>query len=79
MDINKKQEPMLNEEKNRYVIFPIQHEPFWEMYKRAEANFWTAEELDLSKDLNDWTKLNDNEKYFIKEYSSFLCCFRWYS
>ena len=43
-------EPMLNEEANRYVIFPIQHEPFWEMYKKAEANFWTAEELDLSKD-----------------------------
>ena len=58
-------EPMLNIEKNRYVIFPIQHEPFWKMYKRAEAN-WTAEELDLSKDMNDWTKLNDNEKYFIK-------------
>ena len=72
MDINKKQEPMLNEEKNRYVIFPIQHEPFWKMYKRAEANFWTAEELDLSKDLNDWIKLNDNEKYFIKNILAFF-------
>ena len=72
MDINKKIEPMLNEEKNRYVIFPIQHEPFWEMYKRAEANFWTAEELDLSKDLNDWQKLNDNEKYFIKNILAFF-------
>src|SRR6056300_738086 len=71
MEINKK-EPMLNEEKNRYVIFPIQHEPFWNMYKRAEANFWTAEELDLSKDLNDWTKLNDNEKYFIKNILAFF-------
>jgi len=67
-----KMEPMLNEEKNRYVIFPIQHKPFWEMYKRAEANFWTAEELDLSKDLNDWTKLNDNEKYFIKNILAFF-------
>jgi len=71
MEINKN-EPMLNEEKNRYVIFPIQHKPFWEMYKRAEANFWTAEELDLSKDLNDWTKLNDNEKYFIKNILAFF-------
>ena len=65
-------EPMLNEEKNRYVIFPIQHEPFWKMYKRAEANFWTAEELDLSKDLNDWIKLNENEKYFIKNILAFF-------
>ena len=65
-------EPMLNEEKNRYVIFPIQHEPFWKMYKRAEANFWTAEELDLSKDMNDWIKLNENEKYFIKNILAFF-------
>ena len=65
-------EPMLNEEENRYVIFPIQHKPFWEMYKRAEANFWTAEELDLSKDLNDWEKLNENEQYFIKNILAFF-------
>lgn len=65
-------EPMLNEGVNRYVIFPIQHEPFWKMYKRAEANFWTAEELDLSKDLNDWSKLNDSEKYFIKNILAFF-------
>ena len=65
-------EQMLNEEENRYVIFPIQHEPFWEMYKRAEANFWTAEELDLSKDLNDWSKLNDSERYFIKNILAFF-------
>ena len=61
-----KMEPLLNEEENRYVIFPIQHEPFWKMYKEAEANFWTAEELDLSKDMNDWKKLNDLEQFFIK-------------
>ena len=72
MDINKKQEPMLNEEKNRYVIFPIQHEPFWKMYKRAEANFWTAEELDLSKDMNDWNKLSENEKYYIEHILAFF-------
>ncbi len=65
-------EPMLNTEENRYVIFPIKHDTFWEMYKRAEANFWTAEELDLSKDLNDWVKLNDNERFFIKNILAFF-------
>ena len=65
-------EPLLNEEENRYVIFPIQHEPFWKMYKEAEANFWTAEELDLSKDMNDWVKLNDLEQFFIKNILAFF-------
>ena len=60
------QEFLLNEEENRYVIFPIQHDQFWDMYKKAEANFWTTEELDLSKDLNDWKKLTKNETHFIK-------------
>ena len=65
-------EPMLNEEANRYVIFPIQHEPFWEMYKKAEANFWTSEELDLSADLADWVKLTDNERYYIEHILAFF-------
>ena len=65
-------EPLLNEESNRYVIFPIQHDPFWKMYKRAEANFWTTEELDLSKDLVDWVKLNDREQHFIKHILAFF-------
>lgn len=65
-------EPMLSEEENRYVIFPIKHDSFWEMYKRAEANFWTAEELDLSKDLMDWNKLNSNEQFFIKNILAFF-------
>ena len=65
-------EPMLNEEANRYVIFPIQHEPFWEMYKKAEANFWTAEELDLSKDMTDWLKLTDDERFYIKNILAFF-------
>jgi len=65
-------EDLLDEQQNRYVIFPIQHKPFWEMYKKAEANFWTAEELDLSKDLVDWNKLNDNEKYYIKHILAFF-------
>ena len=72
MSVSKANEPMLDEQANRYVIFPIQHEDFWKMYKKAEANFWTSEELDLSRDLTDWEKLNDNEQYFIKMVLAFF-------
>ena len=65
-------EPMLDEAENRYVIFPIKHDDFWKMYKRAEANFWTAEELDLSRDLLDWNKLNEREQFFIKNILAFF-------
>ena len=61
-----------SEEEKRYVIFPIRHEEFWGMYKKAEANFWTTEELDLSKDMNDYNKLSDNEKYFINNILAFF-------
>ena len=47
-------EPILQENKNRFVIFPIKHHDIWEWYKKMEASFWTAEEIDLSQDLNDW-------------------------
>ena len=68
-----KSEKMLSEEENRYVIFPIKHEPFWEMYKKAEANFWTTEELDLIKDIKDYNeKLTDNEKYFLNNVLAFF-------
>ena len=60
-------EPILAENKDRFVIFPIQHKDIWEWYKKSEASFWTAEEIDLHQDLTDWTnKLNDDERYFIK-------------
>ena len=72
MSVSEANEPMLDVQANRYVIFPIQHEDFWKMYKKAEANFWTSEELDLSKDLTDWEKLNDNEQYFIKMVLAFF-------
>ena len=65
-------EKLLSEEENRYVIFPIQHEPFWKMYKEAEANFWTAEELDLEKDLKDFNNLKDGEKHFVKNVLAFF-------
>lgn len=66
-------EPILQENRDRFVLFPIRHRDIWEMYKKAEASFWTAEEIDLSPDLVDWDKkLNDNERYFIKHVLAFF-------
>ncbi len=66
-------EPILEENKNRFVLFPIQHDDIWSFYKRAEASFWTAEEIDLAPDLVDWeSKLNDDEKHFIKHVLAFF-------
>ena len=65
-------EPLLNETHKRYVIFPIKHDEFWKMYKSAEANFWTTEELDLSKDTKDWAMLNKNETHFIEHILAFF-------
>jgi ribonucleoside-diphosphate reductase beta chain len=65
-------EPLLKENPNRFVIFPIQDHEIWEFYKKAEASFWTAEEIDLSNDLADWEKLNDNEKHFVKHVLAFF-------
>ena len=67
------EEPILKENPNRFVLFPIQHSDIWEMYKKQEASIWTAEELDLSNDLHDWAnKLNDDERYFIKHILAFF-------
>ena len=66
-------EPILLENNDRFVLFPIKHHDIWEMYKKAEASFWTAEELDLTDDLNHWAeKLNDDERYFIKNVLAFF-------
>ncbi|HEY6161834.1 MAG TPA: ribonucleoside-diphosphate reductase small subunit [Bacteroidia bacterium] len=66
-------EPILQENKDRFVLFPIKHREIWEMYKKAEASFWTAEEIDLSPDLADWSnKLNEDEKHFIKHVLAFF-------
>jgi len=66
-------EPILQENKDRFVIFPIQHHDLWEWYKKQEACIWTAEEIDLHQDLADWNnKLNDDEKYFIKHILAFF-------
>ena len=66
-------EPILQENTNRFVLFPIQHNDIWSFYKKAEASFWTAEEIDLSSDLIDWdSKLNDDERHFIKHVLAFF-------
>lgn len=71
--MNHHSEPILVENPNRFVLFPIEHNDIWEMYKKSEANFWTAEEIDLVPDLTDWAeKLNDNERHFIKHVLAFF-------
>jgi ribonucleoside-diphosphate reductase beta chain len=66
-------EPLLIENPNRFVIFPIKHHDIWEFYKKAQATNWTAEEIDLSGDKVDWeTKLNDNERHFITHVLAFF-------
>ena len=68
-----KLEPILQKNNNRFVIFPIEHHDIWEWYKKCEASFWTAEEIDLQQDLTDWkTKLNNDERYFIKHILAFF-------
>jgi len=66
-------EPLLEENPNRFVLFPLRYRAVWEMYKKAEASFWTAEEVDLSSDLTHWnSKLNDDERHFIKHVLAFF-------
>tara|TARA_R110002072_G_scaffold260722_13_gene419316 strand:- start:3942 stop:4919 length:978 start_codon:yes stop_codon:yes gene_type:complete len=66
-------EPILTDNPGRFVIFPIQHHDIWEWYKKSEASFWTAEEIDLHQDMTDWVnKLNDDERYFIKHILAFF-------
>ncbi len=67
-----REEPLLKENPNRFVLFPIQHEDVWNMYKKAEASFWTAEEVDLSKDTKDWQALTDKERHFISHVLAFF-------
>lgn len=70
---NPKLEPLLQENPNRYVMFPIQYDDVWQMYKQQVACFWTAEEIDMSQDIKDWKdKLNDDERHFIKYVLAFF-------
>ncbi|MGA0258259.1 MAG: ribonucleotide-diphosphate reductase subunit beta [Saprospiraceae bacterium] len=66
-------EPLLKENPNRFVLFPIEHNDIWSFYKKSEASFWTAEEIDLHQDISDWeNRLNDDEKHFIKHVLAFF-------
>jgi len=65
-------EPMLQPNPSRFVIFPIKEHEMWVMYKKAEASFWTAEEVDLANDDVDWDKLTSNEQHFIKHILAFF-------
>ena len=67
-----KLEPILQEDPLRFVLFPIKHNDIWEMYKKHEASFWTAEEIDLSADIKDWERLNDGERHFISHVLAFF-------
>ncbi|MCJ1311166.1 Ribonucleotide-diphosphate reductase (RNR), small subunit [Agyrium rufum] len=66
-------EPLLQENPQRFVLFPIRYHEIWQMYKKAQASFWSAEEIDLSKDMHDWNnRLNDDERYFISHVLAFF-------
>ncbi|MBK8700262.1 MAG: ribonucleotide-diphosphate reductase subunit beta [Saprospiraceae bacterium] len=66
-------EPLLKDNPNRFVLFPIEHNDIWKFYKISEASFWTAEEIDLVQDLTDWeNKLTEDERYFIKHVLAFF-------
>ena len=65
-------EPLLQEDKTRFVLFPIKQPDIWDMYKKAEASFWTAEEIDLADDHKDWESLTDNERHFVSHVLAFF-------
>jgi len=66
------QENLLKENPNRFVLFPIRHKDIWDFYKKAEASFWTAEEVDLSSDLVHYAELKDGERHFINNVLAFF-------
>ncbi|XP_035728172.1 ribonucleoside-diphosphate reductase subunit M2 B-like isoform X2 [Vespa mandarinia] len=71
-EFNSELEPLLKENPRRFVIFPIQWPDIWQMYKKAEASFWTVEEVDLTRDIADWKTLNTNERHFITHVLAFF-------
>ncbi|XP_015888241.2 ribonucleoside-diphosphate reductase small chain A isoform X2 [Ziziphus jujuba] len=66
------EEPILMKKTQRFCMFPIRYKQLWEMYKKAEASFWTAEEVDLSQDVQHWETLSDSEKHFISHVLAFF-------
>ena len=71
-NLTESQEIILRENKDRFVLLPIKFPDVWEMYKKHEASFWTAEEIDLSSDIKDWANLNDGERHFISHVLAFF-------
>ena len=65
-------EPILEPNDARFVMFPIQYPDVWELYKKQVDCFWRAEEVDLSKDLGDWEKMNHDERTFISTVLAFF-------
>ena len=65
-------EPLLIENPHRFVLFPIKHPDIWQFYKKAQASFWPAEEVDLSSDINHWNQLNHSEQFFLKHILAFF-------
>ena len=63
---------MLQENLDRFVLFPIEHDDIWGMYKQHAASFWTAEEIDLAEDMKDWEQLNKDEQHFLKHVLAFF-------
>jgi len=70
--INDDDEILLKKNDQRFVLFPIKYNDVYQLYKKAESSFWTVSEIDLAKDMNDWVKLNDNERNFIKNIIGFF-------
>jgi len=65
-------DPLLTQTDDRFCLFPVKHQHFWEMYKKAQASYWTAEEIDLGEDLKHWAGLNEDERHFIKHILAFF-------
>jgi len=65
-------DPILRPNPNRFTVFPIEYPSLWELYKKAQMSNWTAEEIDFSKDMEDWESLSDNERHFIKTILAFF-------
>ena len=66
------EEPILQESNDRYTMFPIKYDDIYQIYKRQVDSFWRPEEVDLSKDLNDWASLNKDEQHFISMVLAFF-------
>jgi ribonucleoside-diphosphate reductase subunit M2 len=73
MDVSMdEEEPLLQDAPGRFTMFPLKYGDIWQFYKKAQASFWTAEEVKLDDDMDDWNKLTDNERYFISQVLAFF-------